>query len=390
MIRIIYIDYNFNEDHYPNKKEYGDTWFTHGWGSLSARKLKVYFPSFDVECWKADSTAKKIEEKTIENVVYKIFPAQKVFKLGLFSHKLLTALKHESKKNTRTIVNCSSFDHLLFYSICLLSGIKRIVVQHHGEAPAKYKIFINKGIKSFLLNIKKILESASLKRTSLLYLLDTEAEKWLAARPGKIKHLTTGVDEELFRPMNKKEARVKLGLDPENDYLLYIGKLNQTKRPDWLIEMYAEIKSQYPKLKLILGGCSESDQYFQKAIAAGAQTHGTIIQKDIHVWLSAANIYFLPSLSENHKFAGIGMLPLQSAFCQTPVIGNTLRCVNKNITNPIGIQTNDLEEMKNACTSILDGSIKFPDLRTEVLKSYSWKTICNKKAEDYLDLIKTD
>jgi glycosyltransferase involved in cell wall biosynthesis len=387
-IRVIYIDFNFKDEKYPNRKHNGDSWFTYGFGSIYARKFKQHYPDFDVECWKADCFAKKQDEKTIENVLFRIFPAFDAGRgLGFYSSSLLKKLKEEAGKNKNTIINCSSFDHLLFFSICLSSHKLPVVVQHHGESPARLKVNSNKGLKSTLLKLKLFLESLALKKTSLLYLLDPEAKQWLAGQPQKTRVLTTGVDQELFKPIAKKEARIKLGLPPDREYLLYVGKLNSTKKPEWLIDLYNELRFSFSNLDLIIGGCSVNDPLYEKAQKSGALIKGVIPQSEMSLWLSAASIYYLPGLSDHHKFGGIGMLPVQAMFCNTPVIGGTLKCLPENLKGKVGIYTKDFSELKEATIKIINKEIVFEKIRELVLQEYSWEAISKKTANDYYEII---
>lgn len=386
-IRVIYIDYNFIDEKYPNKPEDGDSWYTHGFGGLFSRKQKLFFSEMDVECWKADARAKSSSEKTIQDVKFRIFPAIRVGRMGCFSPGLLLALKKEAAQNPNTILNCSSFDHLLFYSIHF-SGIQLpLVVQHHGESPASYKIAHTRGLKKTLWKIRRQMERRSLGNTDLLYLLDPETKDWLSAFPKTIKQLSTGVDETLFYPYKKEEARLKLGLDPTKDYLLYIGKLNATKKPVWLIETFEAIKSDYPNLELLIGGCSEKDALYKKAKDAGAKLHGVIPQSEISLWMSAASIYYLPGLSEAHRFGGLGMLPVQAMLCNTPVIAGTLKCFPEDAREKVGVWVRNFEELKNATKDMLDKKRIYTGLRDTALPYYSWKSITAVTAADYERLI---
>lgn len=386
-LRVIYIDYNFSEDKYPNKPEDGDTWYTHGFGALYARKLKQYIPEFEIECWKADFRASEKAEKELQGVKFRMFPALKMGPWGYFSPSLLKALKTEGRKNPNTILNCSSFDHFLFFSLGFSDNKMPLVVQHHGESPAKFKVANSSGLKRWLLRIKQQLEKRALEKCALIYLLDPETVNWLAGIPQKWTQRSTGVDEQLFFPIPKREARQALDLNPDDDYLLYIGKLNSTKKPEWLIDAYLELKQQFRGLQLLLGGCSEKDPLYEKARQAGARIYGVIPQDKIKLYLSAASIYFLPGLSENHKFGGMGMLPIQAMLCNTPVIAGTLKCFPPEHRDKVGYYVKNYDELKTATIQILEKRRSFSSLRETALPLYSWKSISELTAQDYLKLV---
>lgn len=385
--RIIYIDYNFPDEKYPNKPDNGASWYTHGFGGLYARQLKRYNPEFEVECWKADSHAKNYAEKAIDGVLFKIYPARSLGRLGLWSPKLLYAARKQTRADRTCVFNCSSFDHLLYYSLCGFAGKNPIVVQHHGESPARYKKQTGSLFKRLFWMFMQQLECKAMRRTDLVYLLDPETEDWLAAAPKKLRVQTTGVDPELFKPFDKLQAREMLGLDSEKNYLLYIGKLNRTKRTDKLIDTYLELKKRYDNLELLLAGCSEHDMFYSYAKESGAKLFGTIPQEQIAVWMSAATIYYLPDLDKGHYFGGLGMLPVQAMLCNTPVIGGTLKCFPAEHLNKVGIKAQTVQEINQATSHILEKSRTFDNLRDVVLPLFSWKEISEATANDYRLLI---
>jgi glycosyltransferase involved in cell wall biosynthesis len=262
-----------------------------------------------------------------------------------------------------------------------------LVVQHHGESPARYKRKTSSGLKRFFWMFMQRFERFALKRTSLVYLLDPETENWLAGFPQKVQLQTTGVDPELFQPHSKLDARKALRLDPNKNYLLYIGKLNRTKRPDKLIDAFSRLKERYADLELLIAGCSETDLFYSKAQEAGAQIFGTIPQYQIALWMSAATIYYLPDLDDAHYFGGLGMLPVQAMLCNTPVIGGTLKCFPAEYLDLVGMKAQTVDEIMWATIQILEKSRTFDNLREVALPLYSWEGISKSTATEYQELI---
>ncbi|MBK7380872.1 MAG: hypothetical protein IPJ03_18100 [Ignavibacteriales bacterium] len=154
MYKVVYIDYNFVDERYPNTVHDGDKFFTYGFGSIYARKFRKYNPDILVECWKVDSRVKKIYEKEIENVKFIVFPSRKIGKFGHYSAVLIKYLKKFIKENPNVVFNISSIRHLLFYSVAIHLRNFPLVIQHHGEASALYKYKINKSIKNYFMHFK--------------------------------------------------------------------------------------------------------------------------------------------------------------------------------------------------------------------------------------------
>ena len=128
------------------------------------------------------------------------------------------------------------------------------MVQNNGESSAIYKTKISKGCKRILYLFHKQVEKKSFKNIDLLYILDERLKEYLTQNQRLIKKQTLGVMPERFIPLNKKEAKQLLNLDPDKKYLLYVGKLNYTKRPDILIDIFKELKKEREDIELLIVG----------------------------------------------------------------------------------------------------------------------------------------
>ncbi|MEZ5173502.1 MAG: glycosyltransferase family 4 protein [Bacteroidia bacterium] len=386
---VIYIDYNFENVKYKNRPEDGDAYYTYGFGSLYARQFKRYMPHWEVQCWKADRFATEVSSRLIQGVNHIIFPAAKLGRAGFFSGKMLKHAKAFINQNPSMVFNVSGFDHLLHFQMSLLGRKCPVFVQHHGESPAVHKIRSSSGVKFIYWYLWSFIEKSALNRTHQVYLLDAEAGNYLRINKSRLKVSTTGVDAELFPSIDKKVAREKLGLNQDAEYLLFIGRLNSSKRADMLISAYLKLKVEFPGLELLIGGCSQDDPFFRMARDAGAKLTGMIPQHEVAIWLSAANAYSLPLLDTAHLFGGLGMLPVQSMLCNTPVVGSTLKCFPAGDRHKVGVFTDNQPDLECALRDILSGKSTFPLTRDIALKYYSWQSISEKTSSDYLNAIKT-
>jgi len=389
MFKVVYIDYNFVDERYPNAIEDGDKFFTYGFGALYARKFKKFNANIEVECWKTDPRINRIYEKVIEHVKFIVFPSKKFGKLGQYSSELIKHLKKYLKEKPTTIFNISSIRHLLFYSVAIHLKNFPLIVQHHGEASAIYKYKINKGIKKLFYALQIPLEWYAFKFVDLFFVLDKRIIDFLPTSNKEItiKVSTTGVDEELFIPLDKKEARLSLGLDPNNKFILFVGRLNYTKRTDLLIDIFKYLKTSYENIQLLLAGSEKTDPLYNVAIESGAIIYGKILQTELFKYLSAADIYVLPKYKLDMIFLGIGMLHIQAMLCDTPVVGESLRNYSGLNISDIGIFAEEYKDIKDAIEKILDEKIKFKNLRETVLSIYSWEKISSNNRIFYNDLV---
>ncbi len=388
MYKVIYIDrISGHGTNIPSNINDGDNYFTIGWGGICARKFKEYNPGIKVECWKTDYKAKEMYNRNISGVEFNIFPAYHIKYFGDYSKTLLRHLKQECNKKEPIIINITSFRHLLFYS--LASRLKDIplVVQNNGESSAIYKVKISKGIKKLLYMLHLILERKSFKYIDLLYILDERIKDILPHTSAVIKKQTLGIITERFKKLDKKEARGLLKLEPEKKYLLYIGRLNSTKSPDLLIDLYKDIKIERNDVELLIAGTNVNDPLLRYAEEVGAKIYGRIPHTDIYKYLSAADVYILPKYSLEHIYGGIGLLPVEALLCNTPIIGGSLQNIPKEFRDSVGFAVSDKDEMKNAIISILDKKQTFEKLREIAIENYSWESISKSTSNDYQKLI---
>jgi len=381
----VYIDRNFLDAKYPNKPTDGDSFYTHGFGSLYARKFKEFNLNIRVECWKCDPRIKKIVEKEISGVLHRVFPSYNFSVFGQYSPEIIKFFKKYAAERKGVVYNISSFDHMLFYSLALKMKAVPLAVQNHGESPAGYRITSRGILAKIYWKLMKQIETNCFKNTDLIYLLDKRLQQWLPKNCNKsiIVVNTTGVDENVFVPMDRHEAKLSLGLDPMKKHLLYVGKLDQIKRPDILIDVYNKLKLLHPDIELILAGNSKDDVFFEKAKTSGAIMRGTILQSELYKWLSAANVYVLPKLDQSIPFGGIGMLSVQALFCNTPIAGSTVAAFPEADRSQVGIATETNEELTFALLKLLYKNSNAQNLRELASKYYSWSHIAATTHKDY-------
>lgn len=72
----------------------------------------------------------------------------------------------------------------------------------------------------------------------------------------KINHLPNGIDEEDYQIETDKSFRERLKIG-DNQYILFIGRLNPIKAPDMLLEAFIKISKEYSDINLVIIGPDE-------------------------------------------------------------------------------------------------------------------------------------
>ncbi len=146
-------------------------------------------------------------------------------------------------------------------------------------------------------------------------------ERLYGADPERVAVIPQGVNLDIFRPVDRTEARRALGLD-NRPMVLFVGRLEPLKGPDLLIDAFARLDSD-DAILVIVGGDEQADGYRRelrrRASAAGVgrrvQFVGATPQDRLPLYYSAADVCVVPSYHES-----FGLVPLEAMACGTPVV----------------------------------------------------------------------
>lgn len=157
----------------------------------------------------------------------------------------------------------------------------------------------------------------------LMYLYDATEEK--------IVEIAPGVNMNLFRPMNKEQAKSHLNISTARKTLLFVGRIEPLKGIDMLLYAVKILKMQLPSVPfsfLIVGG--DISQHITKwspemrqlndlrrlfNIENEVQFVGQRPQKELPYFYNAADIVVIPS-----HYESFGMAIAEAMACGTPVI----------------------------------------------------------------------
>jgi D-inositol-3-phosphate glycosyltransferase len=144
------------------------------------------------------------------------------------------------------------------------------------------------------------------------------------AEPQKIRIVPCGVDIDLFRPMARKEARARLGLD-DGKYVLFVGRLEPLKGVDVLIDAITMLVRQGNPVRLLIAGGNLDGEVAQGLRACVEDQHlteyvrflGPVEQKRLPYYYAAADVCAMPSFYES-----FGMVAIEAMACGTPVVAS--------------------------------------------------------------------
>ena len=224
-----------------------------------------------------------------------------------------------------------NFPIWMAYLMCLIYKKPFIVIPHGSLYPETVGLKSAQIKRVFLwLYVKKMLQRAS----HVLFSTLDEQEKVLAFLPLKINAaiLPNIVDQKPFTPLPERGTwRKQFQISSDSPVLVHYGRVNSKKGIPFVLECLPRLSAHFPKLRFIIAG-GEDPVHRQelnriieeKGISAQVMFTGLLSQSDGIRLLRDADLFVLPSLSEN-----FGMSVVEAMLCETAVI----------VSDQVGIST---------------------------------------------------
>ena len=144
------------------------------------------------------------------------------------------------------------------------------------------------------------------------------------AHDARVTVIPCGVNLGRFAPIDQRTARATLGLAPDRQYVLFVGRLEPLKGLELLLDALAELEDSRPML-LVVGGDARAAGYIAALRAQAARRGlgdrvrflGAVPQERLPLYYSAADVAVVPSYYES-----FGLVALEAMACGTPVVAS--------------------------------------------------------------------
>ncbi len=238
--------------------------------------------------------------------------------------------------------------------------------------------------KYSLKHAKKIIVVSNFSKNEIIDFYKTASEK--------LKVVHHGYNNKLYKKINEKsltEDKLK-EYGVEDDYLLYVGRLEKKKNIAKLIYAYAIMREQNkniaPKLVLVgnVGYGFDEIKYAINEFNLGDEViiTGWVPEYDMSYFYNGAIAFVFPSLYE-----GFGIPLLQSMACGTPVVASKTASIPEVAgDSALYFNPEDVNDMSRALNSVITNQ----QLREQLIKKgfertkkYSWEK-CAKETLDVL------
>ncbi len=384
--KIIVLCYNYELSQFPKEPDKENRFFTYGFGGTFGRLFAAHLESYDFEVWRLDGNIEnKYYEKKIDGILFKIFRAWTINKLGLFSWTYIKELKKEVNRSNPIlfIVHTHNFQT---YQIAFFLKKSMMVSTHHGDWSPYYVYRNSGGLRKFRALLGIAAEKLTMKNIDYFLLCDYKQVPYIKKSAPNAEWIlfSSGLDVNKFIVIDKNEARKQLGLDQSKKYILYVGKLYKYKQIEELLKIWDEIRNQNPEIDLLLVGNetrgSWGEEYYDMAENFGAKIIGRVLNNELYKYYCAADVYVLIALREDN-FGGTGIAPLESLACNTPVVSNSMQNYLGDNAGDICEMPETLDGYKNAILNVIGNPGKYKVMRESVEKFYA-HSVTAKRADN--------
>lgn len=209
----------------------------------------------------------------------------------------------------------------------------------------------------------------------------------------KIELITIGIDDKIFRPIDTKKAKRRLGFVENKKVLLYVGRIEWRKGIGTLLYAFAEILDKFRrnlKLYIIGGGKSEASKKLDEVERnrldsiveeLGIQERVVFLgpkhQKYLRRYYSAADVCVVPSYYEP-----FGIVPLEAMACGTPVVasatGGLKFTIKDGLTGYLATPRSYHDFGAKISIVLKEGKTKFsPHCISRIDNFFKWETIAS-------------
>lgn len=192
-----------------------------------------------------------------------------------------------------------------------IAAVKKQASEASPEPPERHEAetVIAQGIDG-------IIAWTSFERDALVLMLGAERDRITVA--------PIGVGSEHFRPINRGQARLRLGIAADEEMLLSVGRLDRIKGADVLVRA-ASLLAERPQMHVrFVGGEVDADYAAglralaaEMGIAEKISWAGVVANDELPWYYAAADLVIVPSYSESFSIAAA-----EAMACGIPVVAS--------------------------------------------------------------------
>ena len=208
------------------------------------------------------------------------------------------------------------------------------------------------------------------------------------AKPEQVSVIPNGVDCQSFAPMDRLEARDRLGLPSDIPFVVSVGERLELKGFHILVEAIALLKDRFPSLEAAIVGrpgrfgrdyTTAIEQEIEKQqLGARVKLVGPRPHEELKLWYNAADVFVLLSSRE-----GSPNVLMEALACGTPAVATGVGGITEVFTEPrMGIVISERTAVAAADGLAVALSRDWDrQLIRQAMESRSWKRTAESVAE---------
>lgn len=196
--------------------------------------------------------------------------------------------------------------HLLASMAAKYEGIRSVILHSHNFIPSKHKF------KDYIRDFsKRVIGNILVKYGDCFLACSKGAAKWIFpdAIYNRVEIIPNGIDTKKFAYDESKRRLFRNEFGLKNELLIgNIGRFQTQKNHKFIIQIMAKVKEKNSSAKLLLAGNGElKDSIKEYVQMLGLQDNVIFLgeRKDMDFFLSAIDVFILPSLHEGLPISAI-------------------------------------------------------------------------------------
>ena len=173
----------------------------------------------------------------------------------------------------------------------------------------------------------------------------------------KVRVFPNGVNDRLFAPVDREVARRHCGLPLDRPIVISVGQLIDRKGP---LRVMEAIEAR-PEIGAVFLGQGPQAPSGPQVLHCGVVRH-----EDVPMWLSAADVFVLPTLDE-----GCSNAILEAMSCGLPIVSSDLPFNHGLLSEDVSVLVDpmDIEELRGAVLSLVEDPGRRERMREAALHS---------------------
>lgn len=265
---------------------------------------------------------------------------------------------------------------------------------------------LNPNSKNIVVRMLDFVEWVNYSFANSIISVTPEIKNWLTLDYGipetKIEIIENGVNSDIFRPIDKKEAVGQLDLDLNYRYVCFVGGLAPWHGVEYLIEAAPLVLKELPNIKfLIVGDGPMKDRLMGLVNNLKLSDHfiftGNVPHAHIPYYIGSSDLCTAPFIPGRNTKTGLSPLKIYEYLaCGKPVVASDLSGVREIVTESHGgilVEPRNAEDLGQAIIHILTSghnTIAKPDeLSKYISEHHSWASVAKRTENVLTNVVKS-